>query len=124
MVGFLVFSSFALGREGGLVNKIDFTAEEGFDSVFLGLFEKAGKTVKDAVIGDGKGLHAHFCGAGAKAVDSRTSVQKAVIGMDVEVDEFAVFFWHVVLIWSLVRGWQGQAAGRAKFTAFGANRGR
>jgi hypothetical protein len=38
--------------------------------------------------------------------------------MDVEVDEFAVFFWHWTLIWSLVGGRQGQAVGRVKFNVF------
>jgi hypothetical protein len=116
--GFLFFAFLVFGGEGGFVDKIDFTAEEWFNAVFFCLFKETGKAIEDAVVGNGKGFHAHFCGAGTEAVDPRTSIQKAVVGMDVKVDKFAVFFWHLSLIWSLVGGRQGQAAGRAKINVF------
>lgn len=114
MEGFLVFAFLVFGGEGGFIDQIDFTTKKGFDAVFFCLFKEAGEAVEDAVVGNGKGFHAHFRGAGTESVDPRTSIQKAIVGMDVKVDEFAIFIWHLHPIWSLVGGRQGQASDRAK----------
>ena len=46
------------------------------------------------MVGDRERLHSELSGPAAKPVYSRTSVQKTVVSMNVEVDEFAVFFGH------------------------------
>ena len=65
------------------VNEINFTAEQGFNAVFFGLFEEAGQAVEDTVVGDGQGLHAQFCGARAKSIYAGTTIQQTVVSMDV-----------------------------------------
>ena len=98
VMGLLLGAQFVDRGELLLVNEIDFAAEQGLNPVLLGLLEKAGKSVEHAVVGDRERLHPELRGTRAELIRPRATIQQTVVSVDVEVDEFAVFFGHEAVI--------------------------
>ena len=84
--------------EAGAGGHIDLTADDGLDAcLFCGLIE-LDTAVHDAVVRDGDGILAALLDAVHKLVDTAGTVQQAVFGMDVEMNEVSpltVPFGHI-----------------------------
>ena len=84
--------------EAGAGGHIDLTADDGLDAcLFCGLIE-LDTAVHDAVVRDGDGALAALLDAVHKLVDTAGTVQQAVFGMDVEMNEVSpltVPFGHI-----------------------------
>lgn len=83
----------ALGAFGHfvVVDEVDFAADEGFDVVGFGGFVEVDGAEEVAVVGEGKGWHAELVGPVAEGVEAAAAIEEAVVGVDVEVDEWVGF---------------------------------
>ena len=67
---------------------IGFAAKDEFDAVFSGVFEEIDGAEHVAVIGDRDRVHAHRMDPGKEVLDADRPVEKAVLGVEMEVGKF------------------------------------
>ena len=94
MAGFLLGALLVDRGQLVFIDEVDFAAEKGLDAVLFRLFEKASQPVEHPVVGDGERLHSQFLCSLAELVHTATTIQQTMVCMNVEVDEFGIFFWH------------------------------
>lgn len=114
--------------EAGAGGHIDLAADDGLDARLLGRFVELDAAVHDAVVGDGDGVLTALLDTVHKLVDAAGTVQKAVFGMDVKMDEVsprAAAFAHartssvsVLLLCSASR-WRSASARASSFSSGG-----
>lgn len=71
-------------------HEVNFGADQRFDVVFLGGSVKIDRTEEISVVGKCDRLHSEMAGLGKQTVDPAGSVEEAVIGVNVEMNEFLV----------------------------------
>ena len=67
--------------------RINLAADNGLDADAFAGFIEFHDAIHDAVVGNGKRIHAALFTGGCKLFDPTGAVQKAVFGMDVEMNE-------------------------------------
>lgn len=70
---------------------VDFATDDGLDSVTQRLLVKFDRPKHGTVIGDGQGGHGIFAGFLEKLIQADRSVQKAELGMQMEMDKVCLF---------------------------------
>lgn len=66
---------------------IEFTADNRFDAVGIGLFIKINRAEHIAMVGDGHSRHCVFFGLFKEVIQTDHAVKKAVLRMNVQMDE-------------------------------------
>ncbi len=96
MVGLLFCAFFFCFSQLVFENEVDLATKEGLNAVFFSLLEEAGEAIEYSVVGNGQCFHAEFGSTLAEAVRARASIKQAVVCVDVQVNEFAVFLRHLI----------------------------
>ena len=89
----------AFGRD------IQFTADDRFDSVLIGMLIKIDRPVEIAVIGHRNGRHLIFFCLLEKVIEANRTVEEAVLGVKVKMNEIGMF--HRLSIQPVVRRFFG-----------------
>jgi len=80
----VVYRCFVESGSGGNIN---FDADDGLDAGLGRFFIKLDGTEHGAVIGGSHRMHAELCSALQQVVDANGTIQKAVLGVHVEMDK-------------------------------------
>ena len=89
----VLFFSFKTGTTG----YIDFTANDWLDAFFLTGFVEIDRTIHDAMVGDGQGIHAEFLRPVSDLTDLGGTVEQRIFRMDMQVDKRYFGNFHIFL---------------------------
>jgi hypothetical protein len=93
-----------------VVCHVDLAADDGLDALLGGLLRELDGAGERAVVGERDGGHLELGGAGGELRNAAGSVENGVLGVDVEVDERSLGFWHGTPILDPAQDRKGQGS--------------